>query len=401
MPFSLVLSRARLVPPFAAIVAAYRDSTTPDLERSLVKSVAMLLVGDISMDGRVQKEVATLRSRGHHVTLIQWAYAVRPGDHGYLGIDVVEYLHPMHRSAAVNFLRQLLFNLFALRHLRRLAPDVVQCNDLNTLPAGFLFRRRARIIYDAHELFPESQTGMRRRVWAMLEKWMVPGCHVYIQPEKNRLAYFATKYHIAPSRIALVENFPSARYAFSGRNRLREAFAFGPEKTILLCTGVFGPGRDLESMISSMTMLDNRFVLVLLGPTFKGYDRELAARIAEAHLEDRVKVHPAIPNVEMLDYMHASDIGIVFYKNINLNNYWCASNKLYEFILCGRAVITNDYPGLRAVVEDHHLGVCLPDTSPESIASAVRRLTDGTREPPPPSPYVWEAQEATYLQLFE
>lgn len=361
----------------------------------------MLLVGDISMDGRVQKEVATLRARGFQVTLIQWAYTVRPGDHAYLGVDVIEYLHPMHRSAAVNFLRQLQFNLFALRQLRRLAPDIVQCNDLNTLPAGFLFRRRARIIYDAHELFPESQSGLRRWVWARLEKWMVSGCHEYIQPEKHRLAYFAEKYHIDPSRIALVENFPSGRYAFSGRDRLREYFALATDSTVLLCTGVFGPGRDLESMISSMTLLDARFVLVLLGPTFKGYEQELAARIAEAKLEARVKLHPAIPNVEMLDYMRSSDIGIVFYKNINLNNYWCASNKLYEFILCGKPVITNDYPGLREVVEDHHLGACIPDTSPASIAAAVRRITEGTRESIEASPYVWEAQEATYLKLFE
>ena len=38
----------------------------------------MLLIGNIRMDGRVQKEVATLRSHGFHVTRIQWM-----GERGY------------------------------------------------------------------------------------------------------------------------------------------------------------------------------------------------------------------------------------------------------------------------------------------------------------------------------
>jgi hypothetical protein len=202
-----------------------------------VKSVVMLLIGDIDRDGRVQKEVASLRARGHSVTLIQWPHRNVPRNYDSLGLEVIEYLMPLHRSAAINFVQQLKFNRFALRHLRRLSPDVVQCNDLNTLPAGYAFRHHARIIYDAHELFPESQFGIRRRVWTWLENWMVHGCDSYIQPEKNRLAYFATKYGIDPSRIALVENFPSERYEFSGRDRLREHFSLAPDKIILLCSG--------------------------------------------------------------------------------------------------------------------------------------------------------------------
>jgi len=361
----------------------------------------MLLIGDIRMDGRVQKEILTLRSRGFRVTLIQWSYSSQSDAHDYLGIEVIDYPHSLHRNPVVNFLRQILFNVFAWRHLKRLAPAFLQCNDLNTLLAGFLFRRQARVIYDAHELFPEMYEGTRKRVWSQLEKWLLPACHAYIQPEKNRLTYFSAKYRIDHSRIALVENFPSGRYAFSGRSRLREDCDLAPEKIILLCTGVLCPGRDIENMISCMAFLDPRFVLVLLGPTFKGYEKELASRINQAKAEDRVKFHPAIPNVEMLDYIHSSDIGIVLYQNTNLNNYWCASNKLYEFILCRKPVITNDYPGLREVVENNQLGACVSETSAETIASAVSRVWNAWKEPTGDSSYVWEQQEAAYLKLFE
>ncbi len=365
-----------------------------------MKKVVMLLIGNINTDGRVQKEIATLKSRGFSVTLIQWSFTGAKADRERLGIEIIDYPHLLVKSAAINFLRQITFNFFALRHLKSLKPDIVQCNDLNTVIAGALFRRRARVIYDAHELFPESQEGPRKFIWSWLEKIVVPACHAYIQPEKNRRAYFAKKFRIPEARIALVENFPTGKYAFSGRNRLRERLDIPAEKTIVLYTGVLGQGREIENMIEAMRLLDQRFILVLLGPTFKGYDATLAALVSRLGLAERVKFHPAIPNAEMMDHIRSGDIGLVFYKNTNLNNYWCASNKLYEFIYCGKPVITNDYPGLKEVVEKNRLGACLPESSPERIAAAVKEVSEFPALPTGSRDYVWEGQEENYLGLF-
>lgn len=363
-----------------------------------MKTIAMLLIGNIDTDGRVQKEIASLKARGHSVTLIQWAYTGAKSDREQLGVDIIHYPHSLVKSATRNFLRQIRFNFFALGHLKRLCPNIVQCNDLHTLIAGFLFRHRAQIIYDAHELFSETQKGLRKIIWGLLERIMVPACHAYIQPEKNRRTYFAQKYHLPESSIALVENFPLGKYPFSGRNRLRKRLSIAEDKKIVLYTGVLGAGRNIENMIRSMSLLDSQFVLVLIGPTFKGYDENLVDLVANLHLQSRVKFHPAIPNVEMLDYINSGDIGLVFYENINLNNYWCASNKLYEFIFCGKPVITNDYPGLKEVVEKNQLGVCLSDSTPELIANAVKDVEK--MEPAAHEPYVWERQEEEYLELF-
>ncbi len=363
-----------------------------------MKKIAMLLIGNIDTDGRVQKEISSLKARGHSVTLIQWAYTGARTNQEQVGIDIVDYPYVLVQSATANFLRQIRFNFFALRHLKRLLPDIVQCNDLNTLIAGYLFRRRAQIIYDAHELLPETQQGLRKLIWGFLERILVPACHAYIQAEKNRRTYFARKYHLPESSITLVENFPLRRYSFSGRNHLRERFSIPEDKKIVLYAGLLGAGRKIENMIQSMSLLKPQFVLVLLGPTFKGYDKKLVDLVADLKLQERVKFHPAIPNTQMLDHINSADIGLFFYQNINLNNYWCASNKLYEFIFCGKPVITNDHPGLKEVVEKNRLGACLSDSTPELIAAAVKRVTE--MEPAAHEPYVWERQEENYLGLF-
>lgn len=364
----------------------------------------MLLIGNINTDGRVQKEIATLKAAGHRVVLIQWGHTGTKVDRERLGIDLVEYPHLLVKSAARNFLRQLQFNFWALARLRDIKPDIVQCNDLNTLIAGALYSRHARIVFDAHELFPESQDGARKAAWSLIERLTVPRCHAFIQPERHRRAYFAKKHGLKEDGIALVENFPSGRYPFSGRDRLRERFAIPRGTRILLYTGVLGPGREIESMIRAMALLDDRYALVLLGPAFKGYEKDLEAVTAQLGLGGRVHFHPPIPNAEMLDHIAAGDIGLVFYRNSSLNNYWCASNKLYEFIYCGKPVITNDHPGLLEVVAKNRLGACLSETTPEGIAAAVRALPEpGTGPAAGPGqqcPYLWERQEDAYLALF-
>ncbi len=365
-----------------------------------MKNVAVLLIGNINTDGRVQKEIASLKASGHVITLIQWAIVGRKVDKEQLGIDIIDYPLPLSKSPAVNFLRQIRFNFFILAQLKRLRPDIVQCNDLNTLIAGCLFRRYAKIIYDAHELFPESHAGPRKIIWTLLERILVPACHAYIQPEKNRLAYFSKKLGIKESEIALVENFPSGKYAFSGRSPLREKLGISINRKIILYTGFVIRGREIENMIQSMSLLDSHLALVLLGPTLQGYDKELANLVTTLGLHDRVYFHPSIPNSEMLDHINSGDIGLVFYPNTNLNNFWCASNKLYEFIFCGKPVITNDYPGLKEVVEKNRLGVCLSNSTPELIASAIKSIIEKEPQPKKESQYVWEKQEETYLKLF-
>jgi glycosyltransferase involved in cell wall biosynthesis len=363
-------------------------------------SLAMLLIGNVGSDGRVQKEIITLQRRGVVVTVIQWPQSGERSGYEHLRIDVVNYTQGLSRYPSVNFVQQMVFNLFALWHLRRLDPDVVQCNDLNTLLGGFLYRRHARVIYDVHELFPESQTGLRRRVWSALERWMVLGCSGYILPQSLRLKYFASKYDLPADAMALVENFPSTSYAFSRQNRLREALGLQPETVILLCTGVLGPGRGIEQMISAIPELDRRYVLVLLGPTFRDYNRDLLAQIREAHAEERVFLLPEIPYVLMLDYINSADIGLVFYRNNNLNNYWCASNKLYEFIFCAKPVVTNDYPGLAEVVQRQGLGVCVGNLDPQVLAAAIREAEALPRRAGGSTSYTWESQEETYLRLI-
>jgi glycosyltransferase involved in cell wall biosynthesis len=72
--------------------------------------------------------------------------------------------------------------------------------------------------------------------------------------------------------------------------------------------------------------------------------------------------------------------------------------------MSGVAVITNDYPGLRKVVEANHVGCCLSEVSKATILEAIRqmreerpweRIDDYLRRK-----YSWDAQISTLLSIY-
>jgi hypothetical protein len=98
--------------------------------------------------------------------------------------------------------------------------------------------------------------------------------------------------------------------------------------------------------------------------------------------------------------MASGDIGTAFYSNININNYYCASNKLYEYIAMGKPVITNDYPGLLERVERFGQGICLKEITLSNLAKAFGRASDSLSISPGTKRYFWDQHEYVLSDLY-
>ena len=104
--------------------------------------------------------------------------------------------------------------------------------------------------------------------------------------------------------------------------------------------------------------------------------------------------------INIPEYVASSDIGIAFYDNTNINNYFCASNKVYDFITLNKQIITNNYPGLR-FIEKNRYGVCLDQITPEHIANAILRLPVSNYKAIDNDKYLWENQEEKFLSIYQ
>jgi glycosyltransferase involved in cell wall biosynthesis len=149
-----------------------------------------------------------------------------------------------------------------------------------------------------------------------------------------------------------------------------------------------------------MTLCSEAFVLVILGKSYKNYHDVLQRKIKLFGVEDRVILHDQVPHTEILQYMASCDIGTAFYSNTNINNYYCASNKIYEYIALEKTILTNNYPGLLEVVDRGGHGICLEKITAQSLADAYASLAKAELSPTSKK-YYWEDQEDTLLQIYE
>jgi glycosyltransferase involved in cell wall biosynthesis len=370
---------------------------------ALMARIVMVLLGDIRYDGRVRKEIQTLTAAGHQIELVVSDFKKTASGGEDLGIPVHYIPITLWSNPTMNFLSRIQFNRQAAAILRRLAPTHIHCHDLSTLLSGAWAKKKtgAKVVFDAHELMPESMGGIREAVWDKIEKRYIGYCDRIIMPEKNRIAYFKTKYPQV-EEVRLLENFPRRSDIPDKKEDLfRRVYPIKADQKIILQTGMVATKRHVEELVDSMTLCDARFVLVLLGRAFKGYDKTIKERIRRAGLQQRVFLHEAVPNAEILRYMNSCDIGTAFYSNINLNNFYCASNKLYEYIALKKPVITNNYPGLIETVAKFGQGVCLENITPASLASAFVRACDPHHVRPGSKLFFWEDQEDVLVRVHD
>lgn len=363
--------------------------------------VTFTYVGTLDFRGRLQKEIATLRKAGMECRLILGNIGEREVDRGRYGFPIEEIKVPCFRGKVRFFVGQLRFAWQAGRAIARSSSGTVVCVALDSVLAGVVakwLRPSLRLVFDSNELHLESMNSrLRRSVWRPLQALAVRTSDVILHAEPNRLRYFQERYGNHDKRQEVIENFP---YYHVGRSR--QMASGGTVKVIYL--GALGDDRYTHELIAAARELDGMIELDLVG---------FATPEVRADLERRYGTRPA-PNVRLLPpvpyegipaLLEDYRIGIALYKNTNLNNYYCAPNKVYDYLMSGMAVIANDYPGLNQVLEVGRLGACVAEVTPASIANAVGRIvseerwnniTDEVRRR-----YSWEAQEHRLLDAVE
>ncbi|MBN8458968.1 MAG: glycosyltransferase [Verrucomicrobia bacterium] len=356
--------------------------------------VVFAFVGTLDFRGRLRKEIATLRGAGVACRLVLGEIGERrPREEDYdFPIEVLRV--PCFKGKVRYFLHQLRYAWRAGRRIADLAPQAVVCVGLDCALAGVVakwFRPGIRLIFDSNELYLESMNSrVRRMVWNPLQTMVLKACDGIFHAEANRMEYFKRTYGRKDKPQLVVENFPDYHVG-----EARVAPSDGPLKVIYL--GALGGDRYTHELIAAGMAMEGVIELDLVGFATPEVMADLERRYG-ARPAPNIRILPAVAYHDIPELLRSYHIGIALYKNTNLNNYYCAPNKVYDYLMSGMAVIANDYPGLRKVIEGNRVGACVADLTPASFEGAVRRIaeercwdniTDAIRRK-----YCWEAQEA-------
>lgn len=364
-------------------------------------NVLMLLFKDIHLDARVQREAASLAEAGYHVDIACLLEKEEKPKMIHKNVNIIRIplttkrvKRAIHHSKSTPILRffripviKLIKDMYAqweytqkvYELMMKKKYDVLHCHDLNTLPAGSYLKRKfnhIKLIYDSHELFNEmvGKNKIERWIGYLIEKKLIKNINHLITVNPYTEKFFHNRYGNIPSTI--IQNTPmwdDLYFESSSRKYWRNVFPIEDDDAILLYQGGLTPQRGIEECIEALSMLPNKYKLIILGEGILRSKLEQLVRDKELH--GRVFFHDPVPPSDILKYTAQADIGLVMYKNTCLNNYLSTPNKIFEYFLSGIPTVASNHPGKRYIVSKLGTGVCVEETS-EAIKQGIIKIME-------------------------
>lgn len=269
-----------------------------------------------------------------------------------------------------------------VRAARRVDPgaDVYHAMAYMGIPVGLDLAGRGggHVVYDARDIYIDANNlarlprparwllGRLERGWArradrvvtvnlpyatvMAERWALPAPAVVMN----------CAYRVVPSTTR--------------PRRFHDRLGLVPGTRVVLYHGGFSADRGIDQLIAAIGAVPNA-VLVLLG--YGSLAGSLERRAADPRLEGRLRILPAVPPTELLDWVASADVVAMPIQPTTLNHRLTTPNKLFEAMAVGVPIVASDLPGMAGIVRDTGAGLLVDPADPAAIAAALRAILDG------------------------
>ncbi len=348
------------------------------------KKVCMLITNEVVSDGRVMRAAGAL-TQNYAVEVVGWlrperrarvlskTFETLPFKLHLVELWTAKHLPKNALGYAGRYLEILVRMLWVGNSIK---PSIIHAHEIDALLIGYFLKKitGAKLIYDAHELYREQGVWQSRsvvRMMSRLETYLMRHCDEIIACNRQRADIMYREYG-SPFSPKVIRNLPPFSEPGERDDRLREFVRQrnpGIDRIIVHPGGLMS--RGIELVLSAMAKIPANIALVLLGHEACNVSHKVEQLINRYGVENRVFLHPPVPYVELINCLAAADLGLVIYPNINRNNYYCASNKIYEFAMCGLPVVAVDFPPCRDILEQYHYGICFAWNDSTALERAI------------------------------
>lgn len=409
------------------------DNLTDDGLSVLKGKVSMIVWNTVEQDARVQKEAQTLARNRFDVSIFA---LMNPGttpdfeqiEHRLSIVRVrrsyTDFLNRKKTAPIIsevvakptnNKIRSLIqvgFRLIVHLHLMykltKSKADIIHAHDVNTLPTAWLAAKLsgAKLVYDAHEISTDREGYQRiRKFIGCVEGFLMPKANATITTTNLRARFFARAYKIA--RPIVLQNRPRLEEdATSNSQQLRKQLNLKQSWPIVLYQGGLQQGRGLVEFVEVAANVKNAYFVLIGGGRM---ETQLKTIAASSPASDRIFFVPTVKHSQLKALTNSADIGVQPLENTCLNHYTTDSNKLFEYIHSGLAIVSSNFPIIREVIENSNCGILVPPGNKGMLQKAIKQLVDDKKlrtrfkanSKKNKGNYSWQKQEKLLLQVYQ
>lgn len=217
------------------------------------------------------------------------------------------------------------------------------------------FFRPRFIIQDVRELYFYNEIKSRvGRMLCKLEVKLMRKADVVLCANKQRSNIMYKKHQLNKYPVVfenirfLTGDFDTKeldeKYKNSFKNRIN-----------IVSTGGLSVLRTTDKLVEAMAHLPKDYVLYIIG---EGTEKDhcIIQKIIDENQLSNINLLCKVPLTELRYIVQKCDIGIVNYHKNDLNNQYCASGKVYEFLAEGLPLVTTENIPLKELCEQHGVG---------------------------------------------
>ncbi|MFI4996689.1 MAG: glycosyltransferase, partial [Hyphomicrobiales bacterium] len=346
--------------------------------------IASLVFTPLAGDARVQRTAEALSEAGHEVLVV--ARPPYPAKGAYRRHELAAMPSPMAQRLALvatqapaTLLPGLAPTLYWLPPFRRAAlnavldfrPDVVICNDWNTLPVGVAVNRRsgAKLVYDAHELATREHIQnwkwrlVSHRAVREIEQRSMPFVDLLVTVSEGIAQSLRNLYDLTQKPI-VIRNLPSYQPI-----PFRE---IKPPLTLLF-HGLIRRERGLEELIDSMPAWSFEGRFVVRGYGQDAYLAALKERARQRGVAERVLFAPRVSPERLVAEAAAADIGYLALPGTTEHYEFALPNKLFEYMMAGLPVMATPRVEMAAMLSSTRSGFTT-ELDPQSLAATLNSM---------------------------
>ena len=256
----------------------------------------------------------------------------------------------------------------ARRKLRGRRFDVVLANDLPAARIALGVAPGDRIHLDLHEywLGIQDQYPSWRRLRIPYYSWM-------LRRYAAKARSFTTVNRAIAERYRAEFGFSSEVVTNAGLFQPLEPQAVSNPIRLVHSGGV-NPGRRIDLMMRAVAASENAVTLDLYLMGEGSPEHSKLVRLAN-ELGERIRVHPAVPQQNLVSMLNGYDAGIHVLAPTCTNNRLALPNKFFDFVQARIAMVTGPTEAMAEILDEHELGVVTDSFDQDAIVRAIDSLT--------------------------
>ena len=276
--------------------------------------------------------------------------------------------------------------------------DILNSNDLDTLPANFLISKikNKKIIYDSHEYFTEVPELIHRKnirkIWLLIEKLIIPKIKYAYTVSPTIANIYKQKYN---TNFKLIMNLP-----------IKQHITNTQKKYDIIYQGALNIGRGLEILLYAISQIPDINAIIIGDGNIKTELENLAKHL---NIDDRVKFTGKIDFKKLFNLTQQAEIGVSLEQETGLNYKYALPNKLFDYINAEIPAIISPLPEMKKINDKYNIAYTLHKTDVKHLIQAILTLLNNnelytnikTNTKKAKQYLNWEHNEKTLLEMYK